>query len=58
MFTKALALLFFPALVVGQYGPPLEPATTGNSSPTSSAAAVAATAPADTPGQMNVCPLS
>ena len=63
MFMKTLALFLFPALaaaVAQDYGPPAGPTTSTSGSTSSSAKAtaptVAPTAPADTTGQMNVCP--
>ena len=58
MFTKPLALFLFPALaaVAQNYGgPPAGPASSSAPSATSSAVAVAPTAPASTSSQMNVC---
>lgn len=52
MFTTALAVLLLPALAAAQYGAP-DPTPTA-SSPTSSTAAPVPSAPADTPGNMNV----
>jgi len=59
MFTKSLSLFLFPALaaaVAQNYGPPpAGPASSSSSSSaTSTASAVAPTAPANTPGQMNI----
>ncbi|KAF9036702.1 Cupredoxin [Panaeolus papilionaceus] len=52
MFTKAFSLLLLPALALAQYGPPPGPANPG---PTSSAAPPPVpSAPANTPGQMNI----
>ena len=59
MFTKPLALFLFPALaaaVAQNYGgPPAGPASSSAPSATSSALAVAPTAPASSSTQMNVC---
>jgi plastocyanin len=56
MFTKALALFLFPALAAAQAygGGPVAAPSSASASATSTAPAVAPTAPADTPGQMNV----
>ncbi|KAF8878933.1 hypothetical protein BD779DRAFT_1803504 [Infundibulicybe gibba] len=55
MFTTLLKIALFPALVAAQiYGPPPGPAPPSTGSTTSAALTPAPTAPADTPGHMNI----
>jgi len=54
MFTQTLALLLFPVLALAQYGASPDTSAASSASSTSSAAAVVQSAPADTPGHLNV----
>ena len=55
MFRELLALFFLPGLAVAQYGYGAPPGPASASSGSTTAPAVAPTAPPNTANQMNVC---